>query len=51
MQLSRERALYVTEAAKFKGRLRDQGDYMPPESFAEKSARLQRIVAAIGAET
>ncbi|MDR0509736.1 MAG: transposase, partial [Rikenellaceae bacterium] len=49
-QLSRERALYVTETAKLKGRLRDQGDCMPPDIFKEKSARLANIIAAIGAE-
>ena len=54
-QLERERALYVTDLAKYKGQMYDQKDFMPAALYRKKTKRMkgliQELQAAIDAIT
>lgn len=46
-QLEAERALYITDLAKYKAQLTDQKEYMEPGIFKRKSKRLDDIIKAL----
>lgn len=43
-QLEAERALYVSDLAKYKGQLADQKDYMPKDLYVRKAKRLAALM-------
>lgn len=46
-QLEAERALYITDLAKYKAQLTDQKEYMEPGIFKRKSKRLDDMIKAL----
>lgn len=43
-QLERERALYVTDLAKYKGQMYDQKDFMPAALYRKKTKRMKGLI-------